>query len=61
VPVLDSDSEDSLAARVLAQEHVIYPRAVRWFAEGRLQLQNGRVLVAGAGESAAALIAPGGG
>ncbi|MDR2839283.1 MAG: phosphoribosylglycinamide formyltransferase [Azonexus sp.] len=59
VPVLDDDSEETLAARVLAQEHVIYPQAVRWFAEGRLQLAAGRVRVAGAGGGAAALIAPG--
>lgn len=43
VPVLPDDDEDILAARVLAREHVIYPRAVRWFVEGRLQLQDGRV------------------
>jgi phosphoribosylglycinamide formyltransferase 1 len=36
VPVLAGDSEDALAARVLAQEHRIYPQAVRWFCEGRL-------------------------
>lgn len=60
VPVLDTDSEETLAARVLAQEHVIYPQAVRWFAEGRLQLLDGRVRVAGAGGGAVALIAPGG-
>ncbi|WP_398313781.1 phosphoribosylglycinamide formyltransferase [Zoogloea sp.] len=38
VPVLEGDDEDSLAARVLVQEHRIYPQAVRWFVEGRLQL-----------------------
>ena len=58
VPVLDGDSEETLAARVLAQEHVIYPQAVRWFAEGRLQLLDGRVRVAGATGGAATLIAP---
>ena len=36
VPVCADDDEVALAARVLAQEHVIYPQAVRWFAEGRL-------------------------
>ncbi|MDO6385667.1 MULTISPECIES: phosphoribosylglycinamide formyltransferase [unclassified Uliginosibacterium] len=45
VPVLPEDNEDSLAARVLAQEHQIYPQAVRWFVEGRLSLENGRVCV----------------
>ncbi|HEX6733549.1 MAG TPA: phosphoribosylglycinamide formyltransferase [Azonexus sp.] len=60
VPVRDDDSEASLAARVLAQEHVVYPQAVRWFAEGRLQLVDGRVRVAGAACGETALIAPGG-
>lgn len=36
VPVLPDDDEHTLAARVLVQEHVIYPRCVGWFAEGRL-------------------------
>lgn len=44
VPVLDSDTEDTLAARVLEQEHVIYPRAVRDFIEGRYVLAEGRVV-----------------
>ncbi len=43
VPVLDGDDESALAARVLAQEHRIYPLAVRWFAEGRLHLDDGKV------------------
>lgn len=38
VPVLADDDPDRLAARVLAQEHRIYPLAARWFAEGRLVL-----------------------
>lgn len=38
VPVLSGDTEELLAARVLEQEHVIYPRAVRQFVEGRLTL-----------------------
>lgn len=38
VPVLDGDTEDTLAARVLAQEHSIYPQAVRWFCDGRLAI-----------------------
>jgi phosphoribosylglycinamide formyltransferase-1 len=58
VPVLDDDSEETLAARVLAQEHRIYPQAVRWFAEDRLQLVDGRVRIAGAGDNGAVLIAP---
>jgi phosphoribosylglycinamide formyltransferase-1 len=41
VPVRDSDDEASLAARVLKQEHRIYPRAVGWFAAGRLRYDQG--------------------
>ena len=41
VPVLPGDDPDTLAARVLVQEHRIYPQAIRWFAEGRLELKNG--------------------
>jgi phosphoribosylglycinamide formyltransferase-1 len=48
VPVRADDDEAQLAARVLAQEHRIYPQAVRWFAEGRLQICDGRVNVLGA-------------
>jgi phosphoribosylglycinamide formyltransferase-1 len=47
VPVRADDDEATLAARVLKQEHVIYPRAVRWFLEGRLALGNGVVQVKG--------------
>ncbi|RJG04329.1 phosphoribosylglycinamide formyltransferase [Noviherbaspirillum sedimenti] len=46
VPVLQDDTEHVLAERVLAQEHIIYPRAVRWFVEGRLSIENGRVHLA---------------
>jgi phosphoribosylglycinamide formyltransferase-1 len=47
LPVRADDDEASLAARVLRQEHVIYPRAVRWFLEGRLALDNGVVRLKG--------------
>jgi phosphoribosylglycinamide formyltransferase 1 len=43
VPVLSGDDAATLAARVLDTEHVIYPRAVRWFVEGRLALDGLRV------------------
>ena len=43
VPVLAGDDEHTLAARVLATEHVIYPQAVRWFVEGRLAVEGGLV------------------
>ena len=58
VPVLDRDDEASLAARVLRQEHRIYPQAVRWFAEDRLHLENGRVRLAAELADGAVLIAP---
>ncbi|MFW5987525.1 MAG: phosphoribosylglycinamide formyltransferase [Methanohalophilus sp.] len=43
VPVLDSDTEDSLSERILAQEHIIFPEAVKLFAEGRLDVKGRRV------------------
>ena len=58
VPVLAGDSEETLAARVLDQEHLIYPLAVRWFLEGRLRLAAGRVELDGETAMAGALIAP---
>ena len=47
VPVLPGDTEETLAARVLRQEHRIYPLALRWFAEDRLVIENGIVRVDG--------------
>jgi phosphoribosylglycinamide formyltransferase-1 len=47
VPVLDLDSPRALAARVLVQEHIIYPIAIKWFCEGRLKLRNNAVLMDG--------------
>jgi phosphoribosylglycinamide formyltransferase-1 len=44
VPVRAGDDEATLAARVLATEHVIYPQSIRWFVEGQLSLEGGRVL-----------------
>tara|TARA_R110001599_G_scaffold64023_3_gene178927 strand:- start:546742 stop:547359 length:618 start_codon:yes stop_codon:yes gene_type:complete len=43
VPVLPNDTEQTLAARVLEQEHIIYPKAIRWFIEGRLSLFENRI------------------
>lgn len=43
VPVLEGDSPEDLAARILEQEHRIYPRAIQLFAEGRLQVEGRRV------------------
>jgi len=59
VPVLPDDTEDALAARVLKEEHRIYPQAVRWFCEGRLGLTpDGRVGIACATAPVHALISP---
>ena len=46
VPILDSDTPEKLAARILDQEHKIFPRAVQLFAEGRLKVDGRRVLIA---------------
>ena len=48
VPVLDGDDEERLAARVLVEEHRIYPQALRWFAEDRLTRSGAGVRVEGA-------------
>ena len=58
VPVLDGDDATVLAARVLEQEHRIYPLAVRWFAEGRLRLEDGCVRLDAPQEYASCLISP---
>lgn len=47
LPVRGDDTAAGLAARVLQQEHVIYPRAARWFLDGRLAIEHGRVRVKG--------------
>src|SRR6185295_4195505 len=47
VPVLAGDTPASLAARVLREEHVLYPKAIRWFLEGRLVIADGLVRVKG--------------
>ena len=47
VPVQPDDTEDTLSARILAEEHRLYPEAVRLFAEGRLSIAGRRVLVRG--------------
>jgi phosphoribosylglycinamide formyltransferase-1 len=47
VPVYDDDTEDTLAARILAQEHRIYPMAIRLFFQGRLRIEGRRVNIEG--------------
>jgi phosphoribosylglycinamide formyltransferase-1 len=58
VPVLDGDDEVSLAARVLLQEHRLYPQVVRWLAEGCMRLVDGRVVFESPQDAATALISP---
>ncbi len=58
VPVLDGDDEAALAARILVQEHKIYPQAVRWFAEDKLRLENGCVRLAAELSAGSVLISP---
>jgi phosphoribosylglycinamide formyltransferase-1 len=45
VPVFAEDTPETLASRVLKQEHIIYPRAVRWFIDNRISIDQNRVLV----------------
>lgn len=59
VPVQAGDDEAALAVRVLAQEHRIYPQAVRWFVEGRLSLDaDGHVRLQDERPGAGALLSP---
>ena len=45
VPVLDGDTEETLGARVLKEEHRLYPQVIEWYCEGRLQVEGRRVCV----------------
>jgi phosphoribosylglycinamide formyltransferase-1 len=59
VPVLPGDTEETLADRVLHVEHRIYPQAVRWFVEGRIEFVDGEVVqVRGTGHPDEMLISP---
>ena len=59
VPVLAGDTEESLSERVLRVEHRIYPQAVRWFAEGRIEfIGEGVVQVRDTGISSDTMISP---
>ena len=58
VPVHSDDTADSLAARILEQEHLIYPRAIQLYAEGRLRVAGRKVLVDGAVKKSESLICP---
>lgn len=45
VPVLDTDTVELLSARILAQEHVIYPKAIQYLVEKRVTLEGRRVMI----------------
>lgn len=58
VPILDADTPETLAARILVQEHKIYPRAVQLFAEGRLRVDGRRVFIDSAKPDGEVIISP---
>ncbi|HEX7093914.1 MAG TPA: phosphoribosylglycinamide formyltransferase [Nitrospiraceae bacterium] len=58
VPILDDDTHDTLAARILIQEHKIYPRAVQLFAEGRLRVDERRVFIEAGKPKGESVISP---
>jgi phosphoribosylglycinamide formyltransferase-1 len=58
VPILDDDSEESLSARILVQEHRIYPRAIQLIAEGRVRIEGRRVRIADAARVEAFMVNP---
>ena len=59
IPVRSDDTEETLGARVLQQEHRIYPEAVRWFVEDRLKLSDNFVDISKAGLDGSVLYSPG--
>ena len=59
IPVLPHDTEETLAVRVLQQEHRIFPEAVRWFMEDRIQLIANRVVIADSCTDETTLFSPG--
>jgi phosphoribosylglycinamide formyltransferase-1 len=58
VPVLPNDTAETLASRVLSEEHKIYPLAIKWFAEGRLVISDGVVNVIDPEQSQSVLATP---
>lgn len=58
VPIHPDDSEESLAARILEQEHKIYPQAIQWIAEGRVKIINRQVKITDSDVPAATLTNP---
>jgi phosphoribosylglycinamide formyltransferase-1 len=58
VPVLADDDADALAARILRQEHRLYPLVIRWLAEGRVTVEGRQVTVADVAKGATLLFSP---
>lgn len=58
VPVLDGDTEETLAARILAQEHRCYPRAIALMAQDRVRIEGRKVIVKAANDPARTLASP---
>ena len=59
VPVLDGDTADTLSARILTEEHTIYPKAIRLYVAGRLRVEGRQVRISGeVGTNDTALINP---
>jgi phosphoribosylglycinamide formyltransferase-1 len=58
VPVYADDTEETLSDRIIAEEHKLYPRTVKWFAEGRVRVEGRRVTIEGATSPAAAFSNP---
>lgn len=59
VPVSPEDTEETLAVKVLEQEHRIYPAAIKWLCDGNVVIEHNRLLVKGAMNNQTALINPG--
>lgn len=58
VPILEEDDENALAARILVQEHRIYPRAIQLIAEGRVRIEGRRVRIAASSGVESVMINP---
>ncbi len=58
VPIFADDSEEKLAARILEQEHKIYPQAIQWIAEGRVKVAGRQVQIEETDNAETALINP---
>jgi phosphoribosylglycinamide formyltransferase-1 len=56
VPVFTNDTDEALAARILREEHRIYPQAIQLYAEGRLRLEGRRVIVTGSAKNEGAVL-----